>query len=246
MNTRKAMIAVCVILIFATIGVSIYHVSHELGRYDGKASLVLGALMGAINAVAAWSFLEVPKSRWVSTPTFVAAAGVSMWLQIRFYQQGGAPEIDAYILGAWCPAFELMLGALFAKLTEGVQPNDNSRSAEPSVLNAIGLAFAERIRTKAPNEQLNNRMVSAEPVSSRSDIVPALQNSDLSDVNAQRGAAKEQAIERMLAYYRQNPNASHSEVGIQIGKAKSTVSAYLGELETAGVIHRNGSGVQVL
>lgn len=240
------MIVVCVALIFATIGVSIYHVSHELGRYDGRASLVLGALMGAINAVAAWSFLEVPKSRWVSTPTFVAAAGVSMWLQIRFYQQGGAPEIDAYILGAWCPAFELMLGALFAKLTEGVQPNGNDRTDEPNALNAIGLAFAERIRTKASNGQPNSRTVSTEPIPARSDIVPAVQNGDLSDVNAQRGAAKEEAIERMLAYYRQNPNASHSEVGGKIGKAKSTVSAYLGELETAGVIHRNGNGVEVL
>jgi hypothetical protein len=246
MNTRKAMVVVCVALIFATIGVSIYHVSHELGRYDGRASLVLGALMGAINAVAAWSFLEVPKSRWVSTPTFVAAAGVSMWLQIRFYQQGGAPEIDAYILGAWCPAFELMLGALFAKLTEGAQPNDNSRTAAPNALNAIGLAFAERIRTNKSNEHPNARTVSAEPVVSRSDIVPPVPNGDLSDVNAQRGAAKEQAIERMLVYYRQNPNASLSEVGGEIGKAKSTVSAYLGELETAGVIHRNGNGVEFL
>ena len=232
--TYRAMITVCVALIFFTIAVSIYHVSHQLGQYDGRAAIILGALMGAINAVAAWAFLEVPKSRLVSVPTFLAAAIVSGWLQIRFYQAAGAPVLDSYILGSWCPFFELMLGALFAKLTENTQPNVQRRTDKPNVLNAIGLALAERIQPARGSVP-----VPTAPVSS-------VQNGDLTEVNARRTNEKEDAVERMLHYYQTNPHASYSEVGGVIGKAKSTVSAYVSELEKSGVIHRNGNGVEII
>lgn len=57
---------------------------------------------------------------------------------------------------------------------------------------------------------------------------------------------KQAAIERLLTFYRDNPDASLNDAGQVVNRSKTTVSNYLNELEQDGKIHRNGSGVQVL
>lgn len=57
---------------------------------------------------------------------------------------------------------------------------------------------------------------------------------------------KQAAIERLVAYYRDNPEASLNDAGQVINRSKTTVSNYLTELEEAGKIHRNGDGVEIL
>ena len=53
--------------------------------------------------------------------------------------------------------------------------------------------------------------------------------------------AKDRAIERLLAFYVDNPNASLSEAGSAIGRSKSTIKNYLDELQNSGRVHVNGS-----
>lgn len=67
----------------------------------------------------------------------------------------------------------------------------------------------------------------------------------LNDVNAEKLNDKQAALNALLNFYRSNPNASLNEAGDAIGRSKGTVSNYLNELEQAGLIHRNGSGVEV-
>jgi len=49
----------------------------------------------------------------------------------------------------------------------------------------------------------------------------------------------------MLAYLRNNPAATFAEIGGIIGRAPSTVSRYANEMETAGIVHKNGNGWEV-
>lgn len=53
-------------------------------------------------------------------------------------------------------------------------------------------------------------------------------------------------IDTMLDIYRQKPKASLRFVGNQIGRSPQTISNRLDELEAAGIIHRNGAGVEII
>ena len=58
--------------------------------------------------------------------------------------------------------------------------------------------------------------------------------------NAAKSNGKAQAIERLIEFYGDNPNASLSEAGAAIDRSKSTVQGYLSELQTAGRVYVNG------
>jgi DNA-binding transcriptional regulator GbsR (MarR family) len=77
----------------------------------------------------------------------------------------------------------------------------------------------------------------------RSTIV---QHDVLNSINADRLNDKQQALNALLTFYRSNPTATLNEAGEAISRSKGTVSNYLNELEQAGLIHRNGQGVEVL
>lgn len=64
--------------------------------------------------------------------------------------------------------------------------------------------------------------------------------------NATRRAAKQQALDAMLVFLGDNPGASLAELASHVGKGKSTVSGYVGELQAAGAIRRNGHGLEVI
>ncbi|MEM7033858.1 MAG: DUF2637 domain-containing protein [Chloroflexota bacterium] len=73
----------------------------------------------------------------------------------------------------------------------------------------------------------------------------SLSMGSLNEANAVRQSNKQQALEDLIAFYSQHPNASLSEAGESIGRSKSTVSNYLDELEAAGRLHRNDQGVEI-
>ncbi len=68
----------------------------------------------------------------------------------------------------------------------------------------------------------------------------------LQTVNAERAASKQAALNALVSYLIEHPNASLSEAGTAIGKGKSTVSGYIDELTAAGRLNKNGHGYQVL
>lgn len=77
----------------------------------------------------------------------------------------------------------------------------------------------------------------AQPVS-----IAALQD----EAQAARRRGKERAITRLIGYLQEHPDATLSEAGKHIGRAKATVGSYMIELEQSGRISRNGNGVKVL
>jgi hypothetical protein len=62
----------------------------------------------------------------------------------------------------------------------------------------------------------------------------------------QREHTKAEALNALVHFYAVNPNASLSQAGRAVGRAKSTIASYLDELEQAGRISRNGDGIQIL
>ena len=63
---------------------------------------------------------------------------------------------------------------------------------------------------------------------------------------AKTGTAKEQKMAALVLFLADNPHATGAEMAVSIGSAKATAQNYLAELELAGVVHKNGHGVQVL
>lgn len=53
-------------------------------------------------------------------------------------------------------------------------------------------------------------------------------------------------LDKLLDIYRDKPKASLRFVGSKLGKSPQTISNWLERLEDDGIIHRNGSGVEIL
>jgi len=68
----------------------------------------------------------------------------------------------------------------------------------------------------------------------------------LNEANRSRAEQKQALLNNLLNVYRDSPNLSYAEAGRQVGRSKGWVSSALDELETAGAIHRNGGGVEVM
>ena len=61
----------------------------------------------------------------------------------------------------------------------------------------------------------------------------------------QKNISKEEAVSLILQFLADNPDASLSQIGRQIGRPKSTTGNYVNELIQAGIIHKNGEGWKV-
>ncbi|MAU01148.1 MAG: hypothetical protein CL608_28730 [Anaerolineaceae bacterium] len=62
----------------------------------------------------------------------------------------------------------------------------------------------------------------------------------------QRTSKKQEAMQRLLEIIRTKPNATLSELAVQIGRSKSTVGGYLSELQVAESIDKGEFGWRVL
>lgn len=91
--------------------------------------------------------------------------------------------------------------------------------------------------------QLGNDIVELERSKKAASIV---QYDVLNAVNDEKVNEKQLALNALLNFYRSNPDASLNEAGAAIERSKGTVSNYLNELEQAGLIYRNGQGVEVI
>ena len=68
----------------------------------------------------------------------------------------------------------------------------------------------------------------------------------LDAANRVRRSGKEQALTDLLTFYADNPGASYRVAGEAVDRSKSWVVGAVAELEAAGRIRRNGSGIEVL
>jgi len=62
----------------------------------------------------------------------------------------------------------------------------------------------------------------------------------------QRTSKKQEAMQRLLEVIRTKPNATLSELAVEIGWSKSTIGGYLSELQAVGYIEKDEFGWRVL
>ena len=62
---------------------------------------------------------------------------------------------------------------------------------------------------------------------------------------AARTQVKQEIIETLLAFLAENPFATLSDMVGILDRSKPTISGYLSELQTAGLLHKNGNGWEV-
>lgn len=71
-------------------------------------------------------------------------------------------------------------------------------------------------------------------------------DTSLDKANQQRKLSKQQAIDKTLSILMRDPHINPVEIAGEIGRSRQTVYDYFKELELAGKIHRNGSGIVVI
>lgn len=72
-----------------------------------------------------------------------------------------------------------------------------------------------------------------------------LSKSRIGQINEERMASKEAAIDALLDYLADNPDASLSDIADNIGRSRSTAGNYVNELTTNGRLHKNGHGWEI-
>lgn len=140
--------------------------------------------------------------------------------------------------------------ALALELTMGQLKSEVSRSSAVATVSElhekidvrrqeIGALEEERDGLVQEIRSLKRRRADANSV----DVTP-VGDIKLSDVTRSEDA--QEAIQRMLAFYDQNPKATQQEAGDAAGRSRSWVSQTLSDLEERGVVSRNGDGIRVL
>ena len=100
-------------------------------------------------------------------------------------------------------------------------------------------------------DELNNRIVEMRIQLARSDerLNSHKLNSSERQIEQQSNTEKldkDGAIRLIIEHCETNPFASLEDLRRLTGKGKSTISGYLSEMESAGRIHRNGNGIEIL
>lgn len=72
-----------------------------------------------------------------------------------------------------------------------------------------------------------------------------LSKSRIGQINEERVASKEAALDALLAYLANNPDASLSDIADNIGRSRSTAGNYVNELTANGRLHKNGHGWEI-
>ena len=201
------------------------------------ASIDEDHLMGWFQAVAidaglfalAYSIRIRKNARRSTWPLWV---GVGLFSLISIYgnyaygllsTQGELPEwistIKPIILAASLPILVLFLSELLSDDRQHAQAEAEAR------------AKAEA-KAKAKAEASNN--------------LPPSTLELLDQANQARTRDKETAMENLLVYLDDNPEATLRQAGRAIGRSKATAGKYVTELQEAGRLHKNGHGWDVV
>lgn len=178
-------------------------------------------------------------------------------------------NVDALALGLWAPAAEILLGWIYAaglKAPTQVQP---SRTRGPSKFERLTEALTgqleqrlnippirsseQQAHTPHPQSEPNGRSTSvalvqpltATQMNGQSPSSPVL-NEDSDDIIQVLPLPKDEALERILAVYRDHPTASYEEIGRQVGRSKATIANYVKELKQRRRIRITNGTVEVL
>jgi len=148
-----------------------------------------------------------------------------------FSQVDGLALAKAIVLSATLPLLVVYLGEIVS--------SDDAVAIAEAEQEAKRLERQEKRSTVQP-KQLPVHIEQTEPSNQ-----PAKQNGNTQPKTVQ-SSTKAQAMDVLLKYLDEHPNASLSEASGIVGRSKSTVGNYIKELETDGQISKqNGSGWKV-
>lgn len=165
----------------------------------------------------------------------VFGASLTGIFQTGMYLALGSDRTTAVAFGCGVPALEALLA-----VAEHFLDTDPAikKPGQNALLMRFGNALVSRIERPVS--------VQLDTVTEHSEVSNKTPGNALDKANEQRRTAKMNALNEMIEVFRHDPNASLRTVGKQIGRSPSTVSSWLDELESAGTIHRNGQGVEIL
>lgn len=225
-------------LALAMVG-SLTHTAWAFATLEG-GNLTVGYIQAVAVDLGLFALaFSIQKRRRQRRPTWTLWAGVGLFSGISAYAnllhglafQGRLPlsgwawlaSLRPFILSGVLPLLVLYLSEIVSSdVQHAVQQAERERKR------------AERLAARRPS------------TSEQPDAFPY----DIEQARAQalerRRLSKDQALERLLDFLADHPDASLSEAGRHIGRSKTTVSNYLNELEESGRIRRNGQGIEVL
>lgn len=197
---------------------------------------------------------EATRINWIFIFVFT---GVS----ITFNWWHAAPTIPGKAMAILYPislliAFESFMSQIKNTVNRNIAMQENS------------VVFSENEQLKSERENLKNELLKLnehrqkieqtirhEETNTRQKIeqeieqLKAKRDAVLSEVETIQADKKSNELNEsqrfMLAYVRNNPNASYAEIGQAIGRAPSTIGKYATELELLGLAHKNGNGWEV-
>jgi uncharacterized protein YoxC len=152
-------------------------------------------------------------------------------------------------------AFELLMGQIKSEVNRGqaVKTLETLTENVSEKRRALDELTAKRQQlTQTVNElseQIDEKRQRLDALMSTSDAVKTdecVSLGNLTVANLTRDAEAQEAIDALLNFYADNPNASQSEAAKAADRSRSWVSMRLSELEEAGTVKRNGDGVEVL
>jgi len=230
------------------LGASLGHVAWSFGtlEFTGQAWAGWPAAIAVDAGLAALAYAIQQRKR-AKRPTLTLWAGVVMFASISAFANvlhaltvetgaavtlatfGGVDALAlarAVILSATLPLLVVYLGEVVS--------SDDATAAER----------AERLQ--AIEARKGARPVTAEPQTTEAVNVFPMSPAQARAIKAgQDAAAKAQRVDKMLTLCRDNPDMGVTELAREVGVSRTAVYHYVGELETAGRLHRNGKGWEV-
>lgn len=252
--------AVILIALLATASIVNIHARslevHEIGGWHIWNISVGFALFFAL-AVYATMIAQSGRTKIALLPIVAFAGVATSTIQTGLYLNHGADWPTALAFGVGVPIAEGLLAVIDA-LMEGdrasAQADRSGRSRKTAQPNAFGLlagAMAKRIEAgvtaqaerlegssytpdykslNAPGDAQAGPVATANASPDPEQTKPDADGDPLGEANRTRARNKAEAIDLMLRAFADDPNASYSEIGRQIGRGKSTVSSYVDEL----------------
>ena len=216
-------------------------------------------LAGCIDAVFVIAFRKAAKTKHLPRRIYavfvaVMACVVNGAFNVAYYRDSytADPFVVSLTLGASAPVLAALLSIL--------QAVDKKERLEEEQADAVADRSLELEKFRIEQAAITERQVGTE--AERTKQIRAQARAEQTRIKAE--AAKEEAEQRqhqdeldkvlaelgksgdILAPFLDNPALTQAEVAQMLGLSRQTVGYHLGRLEEAGVIKRNGHGVEVL
>jgi hypothetical protein len=230
--TLPLVVAAIAAAIIETLGLSTVHTALWLSDYnahkrksDPHAPTILAVALGAVYVAATLGlvvFLEVWQGLATYAPALFPVLAVVGAVNLALIAQQERRE--AGIEAQKAEAREKRKARRLSKRVSKTPVQELSKASAGSAL----------VDSVSGVQNVHNTVSDAQDVSS------------LGAVNVSRQERKGQLLDALLDIYQANPDTGATEISRQLGIGRSTVYHYLGELETAGKVRKNGHGVEVL